>query len=119
MNGDCQIWDGARSGRRYGGLGRGAERRLAHRVAYEQAHGPIPAGLEIDHLCRNPLCVNPDHLEAVTHRENVLRGVGPTALNARKTHCKRGHEFSPENTYRDPAGGRRCRQCARDGKAAA
>lgn len=85
----------------------------AHRVAYEHWRGQIPSGLEIDHLCRNRWCVNPDHLEAVTDAVNVLRGEGCYAQNARKTHCKRGHEFTAENTYliKGGAGGRMCRTC--------
>ena len=75
----------------------------AHRFYYEREYGPIPEGLEIDHLCRNRKCVRPDHLEAVTHRENVLRGVSPPALHARKIHCPQGH------LYED--GKRRCREC--------
>lgn len=81
-----------------------------HRVAYEAAKGPIPEGLHIDHLCRNRACCNPDHLEAVTKRVNTLRGVGPTAQNSAKTHCKWGHEFTPENT-RQRKGGRECLAC--------
>jgi hypothetical protein len=80
--------------------------RLAHRVIYEYLVGPIPDGLSIDHLCRVRHCVNPAHLEPVTHRENVLRGQAPTAVNGRKTRCKRGHEFN--RTVRN---GRRCYTC--------
>lgn len=83
----------------------------AHRVAHELYVGPIPQGLQIDHLCRNTRCVNPAHLEAVTQRENVLRGVGFAAVNARKTHCIRGHEFTPENTIIQCGGKRACRTC--------
>lgn len=85
---------------------------LAHRFAYELFIGPVPEGLQLDHLCRNRLCVAPAHLEPVTIGENVLRGVGITARNASKTHCPRGHEFTPENTYTTTQGKRQCRTCA-------
>lgn len=88
---------------------------LAHRWAYEHFVGPIPDGLTIDHLCRNTMCVNPEHLEPVSNVENVMRGEGACAKNSRKTHCKRGHEFTPDNTYwkRNPNGrpGRACKTC--------
>jgi hypothetical protein len=86
---------------------------LAHRVAYQLAVGPILEGLTIDHLCRNRACCNPAHLEAVTGRENGLRGFSPPAINARKTHCIHGHEFTEENTYRPPSGQRECIKCKR------
>jgi hypothetical protein len=79
----------------------------AHRVSYEAAHGPIPAGFHIDHLCRNHCCINPDHLEAVTPRENTLRGFGPASVNALKTHCPRGHEYDTGTTE----GWRGCKRC--------
>jgi hypothetical protein len=83
----------------------------AHRWAYELTHRPIPDGLQIDHLCRNRACVNPAHMELVTARENVLRGTGLTAINARKTHCAHGHPFDEVNTKHRPNGGRRCKAC--------
>ena len=87
--------------------------KRAHIVAYEQMVGPIPEGLELDHLCDNPSCVRPDHLKAVTHRENTLRGNNPFAQKARQTHCIHGHEFTPENTYTG-RGRRECRACNRE-----
>jgi len=83
----------------------------AHRVAYElSGKVAIPDGMDLDHLCRNPRCVNPAHLEPVTHRENVMRGAGISAVNARKTHCIHGHEYTAENTTIN-AGYRECRTC--------
>ena len=69
----------------------------AHRFSYELNYGFIPKDCEIDNLCRNKKCVNPDHLEAVTKKVNILRGIGPTAINKRKTHCKYGHLLSGDN----------------------
>jgi hypothetical protein len=83
----------------------------AHRVAYELVVGPIPDGLELDHLCRNHPCVNPAHMEPVTHQVNVLRGVGITARRAQQTHCLRGHPLSGANLYMRSDGGRECRAC--------
>lgn len=85
----------------------------AHRAAYELLIAPIPNDKVIDHLCRNPSCVNPDHLEVVTQRENILRGIGPSAIHARKTHCPRGHPYSGDNLYISPNRQRRCRTCQR------
>ncbi|MFJ4777405.1 HNH endonuclease signature motif containing protein [Streptomyces sp. NPDC088762] len=75
------------------------QKRYTHRIMYEQAKGPIPEGLQIDHLCRNRACANPEHLEAVTQKENILRGTGPSAQQARQTHCLNGHPFDEVNTY--------------------
>ncbi len=88
-----------------------------HRVAYELLVEPVPGDLVIDHLCRNTACFNPDHLEPVTDAENILRGVGYSALNAVKTHCPEGHEYTASNTGR-AALGRYCLRCAADRKAA-
>jgi hypothetical protein len=82
----------------------------AHRFSYEIAKGLIPEDLKIDHLCRNPLCVNPSHLEVVTNKENILRGIGWSAINARKTHCPRGHKYTTENIY-PTLKHRVCRKC--------
>jgi hypothetical protein len=87
----------------------------AHRLSYEAAFGPIPAGLELDHLCRNPRCVRPDHLEAVTHAENVRRGNSGLNQNTHKTVCIHGHPFDDANTGRDRRGDRFCKACRRLG----
>lgn len=91
------------------------EARSAYVAVWEWLRGAIPEGKVIDHLCRNGACVNPGHLEPVTVRENTLRGVGPSAVNAAKTHCLRGHQFTEENTYRPPKEPhkRKCRECGR------
>lgn len=86
----------------------------AHRVAVTLARGPIPEGLTVDHLCKNKVCVNPAHLEVVTAAENALRGDGPPARNARKTHCIRGHPLITGNIYGAKQGRRRCRRCQLD-----
>lgn len=114
--GDCWVWTGSRVPRGYGRLRLSSPRRMvyAHRWAYEWFIGPIPEGMEIDHLCRNPSCVNPDHLEAVTHRENVHRGEAGRN-NRDKTHCPKGHRYDEENTAPRVGGGRRCRACLREG----
>ena len=121
FRGDCWLWTGSVA-RRRGGYGQfrlasaGRKRMVkAHRVAYELLVGPIPEGLEPDHLCRNPRCVNPDHLEPVTHHENVLRGMSPSAQGARADHCIHDHPFDEANTYYRPDNGtRQCRTCARE-----
>lgn len=86
----------------------------AHRYAFELARGPIPDGLQVDHLCRTRGCVHPFHLEPVPLRVNVLRGEGITAVNARKTECIHGHPFDAENTRMTVEGYRECKICRRE-----
>jgi hypothetical protein len=128
----CWLWDGQVDREGYGRFKVSGRRRAAHRVAYELMIGPIGSGLEIDHVCHtrdetcdggsaclHRRCVNPEHLEAVPGVVNNARSGSLTAINARKTHCKWGHEFTPENTYwctrrygkYQPS--RRCRECRR------
>jgi hypothetical protein len=113
----CWLWRGQKNGKGYGLIARTTKPRtvlLAHRVSYELCVGLIPPGLQIDHLCRNHSCVNPAHLEVVTQRENLLRGVGFPSKEANQTHCIRGHAFTPANTYLRPDRfGRQCRACRR------
>jgi len=85
----------------------------AHRFSYQIMVCEIPEDKVIDHLCRNRACVNPEHMEVVTLKENILRGEGITAVNAKKTHCIRGHEYTPENTIKQNKNGRKCRECTR------
>lgn len=109
----CVQWIGSRNNRGYGTFGDGVRAVLAHRWSYEHHHGPIPAGLELDHLCRNRACVNPAHLEPVTHRTNLLRAESGPARNGAKTHCPDGHPYAGDNLYLPPSGGRACRTCIR------
>jgi hypothetical protein len=110
----CWVWQLFRHSNGYGGEQVDGRSCLAHVVSYERHVGPVPEDLQLDHLCRVRACVNPAHLEPVTLAVNVLRGIGPSAVNARKTHCKRGHEFSPENTHITTDGKRVCRACKRE-----
>lgn len=87
-----------------------------HRVIFEALHGPVPDGLELDHLCRTRACVNPAHLEPVTHKVNALRGVGVSAIAASKTHCKKGHILGGDNQYHSPSfmNNRACKTCIKE-----
>jgi len=110
----CWYWEGTRSTKGYGRIFVMRKPIQAHRAIYELLVGPIPEGLTLDHLCRNRLCVKPEHLEPVTNRENIRRGIGPSAQAARATHCRKGHAYSEENTRRHRDGSRVCKQCDRD-----
>lgn len=116
VDGGCWEWTAGQQGMGYGMFHPTHEENvLAHRFSFEAHVGPIPEGLVIDHLCRNRLCVNPDHLEPVTNEENLRRGAGYAIQNGMRTHCKNGHEYTPENTYTDPTKGTaRCRECSRN-----
>jgi len=105
--GGCIVWSGGRKGK-YGAICISKVSMLVHRVAYEAAKGPIPKGLVVDHLCRNTLCINPVHLEAVTPLENQLRGKAHT-----KAACKNGHIFDEANT-RWRGNKRECRACSKE-----
>ena len=108
----CWPWTGAISSAGYGVVKLGGRRDspilLAHRVAFTLDRGPVPHGLQLDHLCRNRACCNPAHLEPVTPKVNTQRA---TALI---THCPKGHEYTPANTAIQKSGGRRCRTCHRE-----
>ena len=109
----CWMWKSPSVRNGYGLFYNGEKLDCAHRFSYQHFVGEIPEDKEIDHLCRNRLCVNPRHLEAVSHRENCLRGTSPAAKNAKKTHCHNGHKFDEANTHRHPLG-RKCRACDRE-----
>jgi len=106
-DGGCWLWKGYVSPRGYGFAGRHTR---AHRMVYETLVGPIPTGLQLDHLCRTRCCVNPDHLEPVTSIENVHRGLVGARMLA-KTECPVGHPYAGSNLYVNPAGWRECRAC--------
>ena len=106
----CWIWKASLTNKGYGRFNlKNYKGQAAHRISYELFIGDIPKGLQLDHLCRNRLCVNPDHLEPVTRKENILRGVGFSAINARKIHCPYEHEYEIKNNRGD----RVCMICKR------
>ena len=131
----CLIWSGRMNQSGYGQIGISRNHAaelgigqtiLVHRLAWDLANGPVPDGLQLDHLCRNRSCINVAHLELVTPSQNVRRGDGPVLsalrLQARralqreayKTHCKHGHALTPDNVYADKRGFRTCRECQRE-----
>lgn len=106
---ECWNWTSSKR-KGYGAFGlRNRKTIRAHRWAYENQVKKIPAGLTVDHLCRNRSCVNPAHMELVTNKENILRGIGPTARNKLKTHCINGHSLADAKISKK---GRNCRTCA-------
>jgi hypothetical protein len=124
---ECWPWTGPVGKQGYAQFSVGGKTVKAHRWSYENSVEPIPEGLDVDHLCHKAgeclevdanclhrRCMNPAHLKPKPHRDNVLRGNGTAAVNARKTHCDSGHEFTPENTYAQGNGARGCKACERD-----
>lgn len=117
VNGSCWIWNAGHNGLGYGRFWNGEKQIYSHRFSYEFFKSPIPEGFVIDHLCKNPFCVNPEHLEAVTQKINYRRGDHPEIYLSgglrKKTHCKSGHPFDEKNTGLN-INRRYCKQCARD-----
>jgi len=109
----CWLWTHSIGSAGYAQFTTGRQ-KLGHIYSYTQYKGEVPVGMELDHLCRVRHCVNPEHLEAVTHRVNALRGESPWARNARRTHCVNGHELSGANLLWCKTG-RRCRECKLEG----
>ena len=109
----CVLWKGAIDSDGYGRKQVGKKWKGAHRVIWEEKNGVIPKGLVIDHLCRNRACVNTEHMEVVTVKENTLRGFGIAAINARKKVCVKGHTLEGNNLMIMKDGRRWCRECGR------
>lgn len=114
----CWTWQGAKTRKGYGVIHNPATGRnvYTHRAMYEHRHGRIPEGQQIDHLCREPRCCNPGHLEAVTPATNTQRGLAPVVTRLRHRslmQCPHGHAYTEENTYIAPSGGRSCKACRR------
>lgn len=111
-SGECWLWKASLDLNGYGRFTIGRREEKAHRTAYILIKGSIPDNLVCDHLCRNSQCVNPNHIELVTQRENVLRGISLSAKRAKQIACHNGHAFTEKNTY-IPIGthARKCREC--------
>ncbi|MFF9284844.1 HNH endonuclease signature motif containing protein [Streptomyces griseosporeus] len=114
VHGRCHLWTGSTDDNGYARFWHNGRNRRAYWFAYEQAHGPIPAGHDVDHHCRNRRCVRGSHLRALTHRDNVLASSNIAAYRAAQTHCKHGHPFDDANTRRRKNGTRACRACERE-----
>ena len=106
----CWEWTACKNNYGYGQININSKILRAHRFIYEYYHGMIDPNLTIDHLCRNRKCVNVNHLEQVSMKINTRRGMSPSGINFRKTHCPQGHEYTPKNTISE-SGGRRCKIC--------
>lgn len=113
--GQCWLWLGWDNGKGYGKFDFGNKKIYAHRFSYQISIGEIPQGLVLDHLCRNRICVNPNHLEPKTNKQNLLATGSKIRNNGKlqreKTHCLMGHEFNEENTYLTKTKQRHCRKC--------
>ena len=112
----CWVWTAASTTDGYPHFALNGKAVRSHRHAYATLVGPIGEGLQVDHLCRVTLCVNPAHLEPVTGKVNTMRGETPAAINAAKSHCPKGHAYDDENTYQRPDGvhRRECKECKRE-----
>lgn len=110
----CWLWTGKLTKKGYARYGLHKPNSYAHIASYEEVNGVVPEGLELDHLCRVRHCVNPSHLEAVTHLENIRRGKSPSAFHRVKSHCYKGHPFNSDNTIVNEKGWRVCITCKRE-----
>lgn len=109
----CWVWTGRLMHKGYGQFSPTSKKNVrAHKFSYETFISKVPHGLCLDHLCRNRSCVNPEHLEPVTNRENLRRSnIAPAEINSRKTHCPKGHAYLGDNLRVRPNGSRDCRAC--------